>query len=134
LNYQNGNMEKKEIHSREEVKVLVDSFYQKVNQDPDLSPIFNDLAKVHWEKHLPVMYDFWSSVLLGEMKYKGNPFLKHIPLPVNKKHFDRWLSLFKNTVDEHFKGEKAEEAKTRAESIAHIFEYKLNFIRKNETD
>lgn len=119
----------KEIISRQDVKLLVDSFYDKVNKDALLAPVFNDFAGVHWETHLPVMYDFWSSVLFGDMSYKGNPFLKHIPLPVEKTHFDRWLELFKQTVDENFQGEKALEVKERAESIAALFQHKLSFIR-----
>lgn len=115
----------KEIQSKDEIKELVDSFYDKVNRDPLLSPVFNDFAGVNWEKHLPVMYSFWGSILLGDFTYKGNPFLKHIPLPIDKTHFDRWLSLFMETIDERFTGEKAEEAKQRAQSIAGIFQYKL---------
>lgn len=122
--------EQKEIQSREEIKQMVDSFYGKVNEDELLAPVFNDFAGVNWEKHLPVMYDFWSTILLGEMSYKGNPFLKHIPLPVDKKHFDRWLALFLETIDEHFTGNVAEEAKNRARSIAGIFQHKLASINQ----
>ena len=121
----------KEIKSQQEIKEMVDAFYDKVNRDELLSPVFNDFAGVHWEKHLPVMYSFWGSILLGEFTYKGNPFLKHIPLPIDKQHFDRWLQLFMETIDEHFTGDVAEEAKQRASSIAGIFQYKLNAI-KNE--
>lgn len=116
------------IESREDIKVLVDSFYDKVNQDDLLAPVFNDFAEVHWTTHLPVMYDFWSSILLGDQTYRGNPFLKHIPLPIDRPHFGRWLELFIKTVDSHFVGEKAEEAKLRAKSIAGIFEYRLSAI------
>ncbi len=120
----------KTIQSREDIKQLVDRFYGKVNEDALLSPIFNDTAKVNWEAHLPIMYDFWSTMLLGEMSYKGNPFLKHIPLPVDKTHFDRWLKLFLETIDEHFEGEVAEEARKRASSIAGIFQYKLATLKQ----
>lgn len=123
----------KEINSREDINLLVDSFYNKVNQDKLLAPIFNDFAGVNWEKHLPVMYDFWSSILLGDQTYRGNPFLKHIPLPVDENHFEKWLKLFIETIDEHFEGEKAEEAKLRARSIAHIFQYKLGVIHQKYT-
>lgn len=63
----------KEIQSKQEIKELVDAFYDKVNKDKLLSPVFNDFAGVNWEKHLPIMYNFWSTVLLGELTYKGNP-------------------------------------------------------------
>jgi hemoglobin len=118
-----------EINSREDIETLVNKFYHKVNQDELLSPVFNDFARVNWENHMPVMYDFWSSVLFGDQSYRGNPFLKHIPLPVDKNHFERWLKLFMETVDENFTGEKAEEAKSRATSIAGIFQYKLSVIK-----
>lgn len=120
----------KEIVSREEVKLMVDNFYRKVNDDELLSLVFNDFAGVDWEEHLPNMYDFWSTILLGEMTYKGNPFLKHIPLPIDQEHFNRWLQLFIKTIDENFKGEVAEEAKKRASSIAGIFQYKLEHLKK----
>ena len=121
----------KEIQSREEIKQMVDSFYSKVNEDELLSPVFNEFAGVDWESHLPKMYDFWTTILLGEMTYKGNPFLKHIPLPIDKQHFDRWIKLFLETIDEHFKGEVAAEAKQRAMSIAGIFQYKLASLNRS---
>ncbi|WP_238354370.1 group III truncated hemoglobin [Fulvivirga marina] len=120
----------KEIQSKEEIKQMVDSFYDKVNKDELLAPIFNDFAGVNWEKHLPIMYDFWSTILLGDMSYKGNPFLKHIPLPIDKKHFDRWLNLFLETINEHFTGNMAEEAKQRATNIAGVFQHKLASINQ----
>ena len=109
---------------------MVDSFYKRVNQDPLLSPVFNDFAAVDWEKHLPRMYSFWNTLILGAQSYKGSPFDVHIPLPVNQSHFDRWVALFEQNVDQGFKGSKAEEAKLRARSIAHIFRTKLDMINK----
>ena len=121
----------KDIQNRQDIELLVRSFYDKVNRDPLLSPVFNEVAAVHWESHLPVMYDFWSTMLLGEKSYKGNPFQKHIPLPINKAHFERWLAFFIETVDELFAGETAEEAKMRARSIAGVFQFKLELIHAN---
>ncbi|ELR72007.1 hemoglobin [Fulvivirga imtechensis AK7] len=120
----------KEISSREEVKELVDSFYAKVNEDDLLSPVFNDFARVKWENHLPIMYDFWSSILLGDASYRGNPFIKHMVLPIDKDHFSRWLDLFLETVDERFTGAVAEEAKKRAGTIAGIFQYKMEMLNQ----
>jgi len=109
---------KVEIVSAKEVKILVDSFYDKVNKDVLLAPIFNSFAKVDWEKHLPIMYRFWGSILLGEGSYNGAPFPKHLPLPITDEHFERWVQLFKETVDGNFVGLNAQEAKKRAETIA----------------
>ena len=119
----------KEIENRTDVEFLVDSFYTKVNEDTLLSPIFNGVAKVDWDNHLPIMYRFWSSILLGEASYNGRPFPKHLPLPVNDIHFERWLQLFFETIDENFTGEKAEEAKKRAQSIAGIFQSKMKVLK-----
>ena len=119
---------KKEIESRDEVKLMVDRFYDKVKSDSLLAPIF---SHVDWPNHLPTMYNFWSSMLLGDRTYFGNPLQKHLPLEINTQHFDRWLVLFKATIDEHFTGDKAEETKMRAESIAAIFQFKMGLTQKN---
>lgn len=113
---------KTDIETREDVKLLVDRFYDKVKVDGLIGPVF---SHVDWPHHLPTMYNFWSSMLLGDQTYRGNPLQKHLPLAIQPAHFDRWLALFRKTVDEHFTGEKAEEVKTRANSIAGIFQVKL---------
>ena len=118
-------MKKSDILSREDIQILVDRFYKKVNADELLGPVF---GHVDWPKHLPVMYNFWSSMLLGDNTYQGNPFQKHIALPITANHFRRWLELFHNTIDEHFSGEKADEAKSRASNIANLFQFKLGLV------
>ncbi|WP_338791108.1 group III truncated hemoglobin [Bernardetia sp. MNP-M8] len=119
---------KNDIQNEKDIKLLVDTFYDKVNQSLILSPIFNDFAGVHWETHLPTMYRFWNGILFGEGGYKGNPFEKHISLPIDATHFENWLALFKETVDELFEGNKAEEAKQRASIIAYTFQSKLEYM------
>ena len=119
----------KTIESIEDIIVLVDAFYEKVNMDELLSSIFNEIAKVHWESHMPTMYAFWSSILLGKSGYSGRPFPKHLPLPIKQKHFTRWLELFYLTVDENFEGKLAIEAKNRASNIAEIFSFKIKSIK-----
>jgi hemoglobin len=111
-----------EIRTRLEIVSLVDKFYEKVKHDALLAPLF---AHLDWPKHLPTMYNFWSSMLLGDQSYQGNPFQKHIGLPLEAKHFDRWLKLFIESVDENFVGDKALEVKQRAQSIAGVFQHKL---------
>jgi hemoglobin len=123
---------KKDISSFDDIKLLVNKFYESVNKDDLLAWIFNDLSKVDWKTHLPVMYNFWSSILLGTKTYKGQPFDVHLYLPVEKKHFDRWVKLFEETVDEYFSGDTAKEAKLRANSIAEIFQYKIKVIKDDE--
>jgi len=111
------------LETRKEIELLVNRFYDKVKRDDLLEPIF---AHVDWPKHLPIMYNFWASMLLGDRSYSGNPFQKHAPLNLQTNHFDRWLVLFIETVDENFIGEKAEEVKSRAQNIASVFQYRLN--------
>lgn len=120
----------REIETSEDVKQLVDSFYERVNKDGLLSPVFNDFAKVDWETHLPKMYAFWESILFATGTYQGQPFQKHIPLPISLEHFDRWTQLFTDNVDAQFEGEKAALAKQRAHTIAHIFKTKLKHLNR----
>jgi hemoglobin len=121
--------EKPDITTETDIKLLVDSFYGKVNRDSLLSPIFNGHANVNWETHLSIMYRFWGSILLGTASYSGQPFPKHAFLPVGPEHFAQWLFLFHETLTENFKGPVAEEAKLRAANIARIFLNKINAIQ-----
>jgi hemoglobin len=116
----------RDIATRADIELLVNEFYEKVLKDDLLAPVFQHIDLPH---HLPVLYNFWSSVLLGDQSYKSNPFQKHIDLPITTTHFDRWLLLFTGTVDEYFAGEKAAEAKQRALSIAGIFQHKLGLLK-----
>lgn len=116
---------KPQLSTPADIQQLVDAFYEKVRQDACLAPVFDARIK-DWSVHMPTMYRFWSSMLLGTGTYHGQPFDKHQSLPITALHFERWVTLFCQTVDEHFAGEKAEEAKFRAQSIAQIFQYKMN--------
>lgn len=124
---------KQNILQIEDIKLLVDSFYGKVRENELLAPVFNNRIGDRWPAHLEKMYKFWQTVLLKEHTYFGSPFPPHALLPVNKKHFDQWLSLFYETVDENFTGEKAEEAKWRADRMAEMFQYKIEYYRNNQT-
>ncbi len=118
----------KDIITRTDIELLVNSFYERVRKDELLAPLF---SHVDWPKHLPVMYNFWSSMLLGDQSYQGNPFQKHMPLAIDARHFEQWLALFTQTVDEHFTGEKADEVKSRARSIAALWQHKKEMYSKN---
>jgi hemoglobin len=118
-----------DIAAEAHIKILVDSFYSKVNADALLSPIFNDVAQVDWQTHMPLLYQFWSTLLFRTNSYEGRPWPKHARLPVDAEHFERWVSLFKQTVDEHFSGLKADEAKNFAASIAHTFQNRLALMK-----
>lgn len=114
-----------DIVSRTEIEILVNEFYNKVRKDALLAPIF---AHLNWAHHLPIMYNFWSSVLLGDMSYTGSPFPKHADLKIDQRHFQQWLTLFRETVNTHFSGPVAEEAKGRAQTIANVFMHKLGLM------
>ena len=110
-----------DIRNREDIKFLVDKFYEKVNKDNLLSPIFNEISKVNWDLHLPIMYDFWGNILLGGSEYKGEPLQKHFNLPIGIKHFEKWLELFFQTLNENFSGEITDEAHASAIRIGDLF-------------
>lgn len=124
--------EKPDIRTEEEIKKMVDAFYDLVNQDDLLSPVFNGHAHVNWETHLPIMYKFWSSILLGSLSYSGQPFPKHAFLPVQKEHFDRWMELFVKNIDNLFEGEIAEMSKARALNMARVFQLKMGLIPRGD--
>lgn len=123
-------MTKKDIKTEQDIVLMVNSFYEKVNLDPLLSPIFNDFAQVDWDMHLPKMYRFWGKMLLGISDYNGYPFQPHIRLPIDGVHFGKWAEIFVENIDAHFEGENAEMAKQRAMSIAQLFQNKLAFMRQ----
>lgn len=110
---------------------MVNGFYAKVQRDEVLSPVF--AAKIPaeaWPAHLQRLYAFWNAILFSERGFDGNPMQKHLQLPVGEEHFDRWLALFDQTVDENFYGPKADEAKQRAASIAAIMRFKIESRRQ----
>lgn len=128
----------KDIRTREDIKTLVNAFYRKVRSDAVLSPVFEDTMQVDWETHLPKMYDFWETALFHRPRYKGNPVTVHQQVhaqsPLEKIQFDTWIRLFNETVDEHFTGEIAHQAKVRALSIATVLQIKTSSPRDSDED
>jgi hemoglobin len=122
--------DKKDLLNLDDIRNLVDSFYGKVRSDELLAPIFNERIQDKWPVHLEKMYRFWQTVLLGEHTYMGSPFPPHANLPVDKSHFEQWLKLFRQTLDEQFSGEKAKEAKWRADKMAEMFLLRIDYFRE----
>ena len=123
-----------DILTTNDIKLLVDTFYEKVRANSVLAPIFADkISDDRWPAHLENMYRFWGSILLYTHDYNGSPFDKHVGLPIDGKHFAHWLNLFNETIDELFIGEVAATAKERAANIARIFEFKLSTLKNIET-
>ncbi len=128
---QNKNPMKQDIQTIDDIKALVDQFYSTIQQDELLGPIFQERIQDNWIKHLEKMYTFWQTVLLNEHSYFGSPFPPHMNLPIGERHFSHWLHLFETTVDRLYEGEKAEEAKWRAQKMAEMFQFKLEYINAN---
>ncbi len=120
----------KNIETLEDIKLLVDDFYGKVREDDLLSPIFNSVIQDRWPEHLEKMYRFWQTVLLADHTYYGSPFTPHAQMPVHQDHFERWIELFHGTLDDHFTGEVAEEARWRSTKMAEMFLYKIEYYRE----
>lgn len=123
----------KDISNLDDVKHLVDNFYSKVRKDDLLADVFNEVIADKWPIHLEKMYRFWQTILLSDHTYNGSPFAPHAKLPVEAKHFGRWKELFCATIDESFVGEKAEEAKWRADKMGEMFLMKINYFRNSGT-
>ena len=123
--------ENHDILSLDDVKNLVDTFYGKVRKDQLIGPIFEERIQDRWPQHLAKMYTFWQTVLLGEHTYYGSPFPPHAQLPVDHTHFERWLLLFKETIDNLFSGKIADQARWRADRMAEMFQFKIQHYKKD---
>ena len=123
---------KRDITTLEDIQLLVNTFYGGVQNDNLVGPIFNSIIQ-DWTPHLGKMYTFWQTVLLGDHTYFGSPFPPHAKLPVQPEHFERWLFLWRSTVDMFFQGEKAEEAKWRGKAMADMFMAKISYFRERQS-
>ncbi len=116
----------KDIETREDIDALMQESYKRALADEKIGFIFTDVMKLDLEQHLPIIGDFWESLLLGANKYHlhgRNPMQVHARInskvELTFEHFERWLEIFGGTVDEMFTGELAEQSKMRAKAIAH---------------
>jgi hemoglobin len=121
---------KKDIETREDIERFIHAFYEKVKVDDRIGIIFNEIVSINWEHHIPIITDFWESILLDNPVYQNNGMEIHYKLhamyPLNKEHFEAWLLLFESTLDEMFLGNIAELAKKRAKSVASLMKFKMN--------
>jgi hemoglobin len=121
--------ERLDITDRRDVACLVNVFYDRVRADDMLGPIFDDIAHVDWPTHLPLMYDFWESVLFGTATFKGAPLVVHRALaqrtPLTSSGFGRWIALFHQTIDDLFAGTTADHAKQSASRIAVALQHNI---------
>jgi hemoglobin len=119
----------KNIEDLDDIKTFVDEFYLKVKKDLLIGPIFLEKIPENWQPHLEKMYVFWNAALFGIPGFRGNPFAKHAPLNIEEKHFERWLVLFKETIQQYFNCNKATETIDRANLMASMFLNRLNLLK-----
>jgi hemoglobin len=121
-----------DIETREDVERLVRAFYGRALTDPIIGWIFTDIARLDVEAHVPQIASFWETILLGAQSYRGGAFRPHAALHMRVRlregHFERWLVLWRETVDELFAGERAELAKAHAQRVARAFLARLDAI------
>jgi hemoglobin len=114
----------RDLDSLEEIAEMVRRFYADVAQDDLLGPMFNDVARVDWSEHLPKLSAFWCRALLGQPGYVGNPFrahaLVHEKRAFTPAHFERWLTLFHETLELGWTGPHAERAGQLADNVARV--------------
>lgn len=121
---------KKDIETRQDIEVFVKAFYETVKTDDVVGIIFNEVVHMNWDHHIPLITDFWETILLDNPVYTHNAMEVHYTLnriyPLKKEHFDSWLRIFNETIDQLFSGNRTELAKKRAHSIAMLMLHKMD--------
>jgi hemoglobin len=121
-----------DISNREDCERLVRAFYGRALTDPVIGFIFVDVAHLDLDEHAPKIASFWETILLGAQSYAGGAFRPHAMINAQVRlragHFERWLWLWRATVDELFAGPRAELAKTHAERVARAFHARLRML------
>lgn len=124
---------KKDIENKEDIYILVKTFYTKLMSDDLMIHFFEDFKNpIHLEEHLQTLVDFWDNILFYSGGYRKNAMLPHLKIqhekPFTEEHFNHWLSGFNKSVDELFEGEMAHTAKSRALSIATVMKIKISEV------
>lgn len=118
-----------DLDSRAKIDQLVRRFYGEVALDDVLGPVFNDVAAVDWEAHIPKLAAFWRRALLGEAGYVGNPYREHARVhsqaAFEHRHFERWLELFEATVAGRWSGPNTDRALELVHNVARVHEAQL---------
>jgi hemoglobin len=129
--------DKPDINNSGDIENLINAFYDEVKQDDVIGHIFHSIIGEDWSHHLPVMYRFWDMVLLGKQGYAGNPVRKHVEVDnrveLKQEHYNRWLQLWRTTIDSMFAGPRALEAKQRAELMMNLISMKVQASRDNKS-
>ncbi|QNL51204.1 group III truncated hemoglobin [Olivibacter sp. SDN3] len=123
----------RDIRNKIDLEKLVKTFYDRATKDDLIGHYFTSVIPIDWDRHIPIIISFWSNILFNSGEYKGGMMYKHMNLnylsAFEEKHFDRWLALWNDTVDQLFVGPQANEVKYRAKTIAVIMQTKLGVFR-----
>jgi hemoglobin len=122
---------KQDIQTLDDIKLMVNTFYGRIQKNEVLGPIFEEKLDGRWEQHLEKMYRFWQTILFNEHTYSGAPFPPHARMPIDESHFIIWVQNWTGTVDDFFLGPIADEAKRRGTLMAAIFNSKLEYFKQN---
>lgn len=118
-----------DIETRGDIERLMRAFYARVQKSPVIGYIFTDIAKTNWDHHIPLIVDFWETILLDRAVYRRNVmdihYLLHRKEPFRKDFFDEWIMLFETTVNELYAGQRASLAIKRARGILALMEYRM---------
>jgi hemoglobin len=118
-----------DLETENDIAEMVRRFYSDVTQDDLLGPMFNEVARVDWSEHLPKLTAFWCRALLGQPGYQGNPFRAHMLIHAQRAftpaHFERWLSLFHETLELGWTGPNARRAVELADNVARVHSQQL---------
>ena len=121
----------KDISTRADLRLLIDTFYDSVLNDPLMRPVFED-SLPHWNHHKERVVNFWENWLFQTGSYDGGMMWKHSARhqtqPMTTERFERWLAYWMTTVDQLFAGENAEFVKTKALEIGKVLHHKLNRV------
>jgi hemoglobin len=127
-----------DISDRDDVEVLLRRFYGRVFTDRTLDEPFAELREKGLDSHLPVMCDFWETVLFRAGLYRGNALVVHRRLaqrhPLHARHFLAWLALWNSTLDEMYSGPVADHAKVQAARIARALHRRVTGRDADELD
>ena len=118
-----------DITRLKDVTLLVETFYARVKTDPLIGPVFGGILKDKWEPHLEKFVCFWQTVLLDDHTYSGSPFPPHAQPPIREQHFEAWIGLWKETIDQHFAGRKQRKQKQGVRKWPLCSFQKLNITR-----
>jgi len=123
-------MNQQDIQIRQDIETFIRRFYEKVVKDETIGKVFTEIVPLDWDHHIPLITDFWETILLDHPVYKKNAMEVHYAInrifPLKKEHFEAWLKLFNETLDELYEGPVTDLAKKRAAGIAGLMQHKMN--------